>query len=316
MESGEYTDTQQFIEVAIENQLRLQDSPLGFTPTGPIDEGAPHTVSSTQQSHEFQSDLLVLPDDRVLYLQGGLERSDKTIWGLYNRIFPSKIALRVISNMTIKQSIPLLNLDEVQNEAGKAARMLGHELDYRDKKAKKQHGEKLATGLPMGSRDKATLRYQKMFVGSPNGNGSGKGLPAELGFVTIKKENGRGLIGLTERGATFARLQNPILDNQQVQSASTLSEEELEFVIRHLKERMPKEWERCRVMLRSIREGEETPRELDNALRHLDKSLDSGTSTERAGIVSRLTEIGLVTRRREGLAVFYSLTDRGKRVSQ
>ena len=235
---------------------------------------------------------------------------------MYNRLFPAKIALRVISNLIITQSTTSLDLEQVQIQAAKEARSLGHELDYADKKTRKQHGEKLATGLPISSRDKATLRYQKMFVGSLDKNASGRGLLADLGLVIIKREKGRALIALTAQGAAFAGLKNPILDGKIDQSSSTLSEEETEFVIDQLKMKLPKEWERCRALIRLIGEGKETPKELDSALSRIDKGLGSSTSTERAGILSRLTEIGLVTRRREGLNVSYSLTERGKRLSR
>jgi predicted transcriptional regulator len=239
----------------------------------------------------------------------------KTIWGLYNRIFPTKIGLRVIAKLTEEANDAFVELHKVQEEAGKQARFIGKELADYDETSGRPLGEKFSTGLPIGKQDKALSRYGAMFVGLLRSDGRAEGLPVDLGFVIVKRaERAKELVALTESGAEFVKLTNPILDRQgNVMPDYTLSEDEADFYLSHIRHWLPPEWERTQLTLTAISEGHNEPDKLDKVLRHDEKKQKSDSlSTERAGIISRLTELGLVRRRRTGLRVTYSLTNRGE----
>jgi Arc/MetJ-type ribon-helix-helix transcriptional regulator len=310
VESGEYADLQEFVRVAIENQLHLQE-----LPAGPVTEREANGQPALNQRLssplvDRPLNLLALPSRELPTLLHPQKPNNTTIWGLYNRIFPAKVAIRVMCNLAALRGSPSIDLKEVQSEASRAARQLGNELSYLDARARKLHGEKMATGLPLGSRDRSTLRYEEMFVGSLGKGDTPQGLPAELGFATLLREKGKAVIGPTELGARFAKLQNPILDMEHDHQDSIFSDEEADFLISNIKDRLPVEWSRCVAVLRAIEHGKNTPNAIETALVSSKRDSDAAP-TERAGILSRLTETGLIKRRREGLNVSYSITGKG-----
>jgi hypothetical protein len=230
---------------------------------------------------------------------------------LYNRIFPAKVAIRVMYNLAALRATASIDLKELQSEASRSARQLGNELSYLDAKARKQHGEKMATGLPLGSRDKSTLRYEEMFVGSLGKGDTPQGLLAELGFAALNRQKGKAMIGSTELGARFAKFSNPILDMEHDHRGSIFSDDEVEFLMSNITDRLPEEWSRCTAVLHAIEHGKNTPKAIETALISSKRESDVAP-TERAGVLSRLTEVGLIKRRREGLYVSYSITDKGR----
>jgi len=72
-----------------------------------------------------------------------------------------------------------------------------------------------------------------------------------------------------------------------------------------------------RTILAEVNRGHDSPDELDAALRSLvlsgdaDKYTDSFLSSQRSGAVSRMADLGLVTRVRKGVRVEYRVTERG-----
>lgn len=310
IESGEYVDLQEFVRVAIENQLHLQELPQGPVTEGEAADQPLHNQHLSSLLTNLPLNLLAIPARELPTLLNPQKPSSITIWGLYNRVFPAKVAIRVMYNLAALRASPSIDLKEVQSEASRSARQLGTELSYLDAKARKLHGEKMATGLPLGSRDRSTLRYEEMFVGTLGKDDTPQGLPAELGFAALIREKGKAVIGLTELGARFAKFQNPILDMEHDHQDSIFSNEEAGFLISNIKDRLPEEWSRCVAVLRAIEHGKNTPKAIETALISSKRDSDAAP-TERAGILSRLTETGLIKRRRDGLNVSYSITEKG-----
>ncbi len=315
---GHYASVQQFIETAIQNQLLIQGLPLGRFEAPEAKQGLTGQSSVLRSLPAGQQASLLVRPRNVLVTSAAISPTRKTIWGLHNRFFPSKIGLRVLANLAEELGKEFVDLETTQEEAGKQARLIGRMLVDYDDKIGSQHGDKLSTGLPVGKQDKSLARFSDMFVGFLKSDESAEGLPADLGFVIIKLETkGNALIGLTEKGKQFVQLANPVLDRQDNSIPDrTLSEDEADFLLSHMRTWLPLEWERCQRVLGAISQGENGPDKLDNVLHLKEKhqSLDN-ISTERAGIVSRLTELGLVRRKRTGLKVTYSLTERGGQYS-
>jgi hypothetical protein len=315
IDSGHYESVQQFFEVAVENQLFLQKLPPDVYPEQPTTKEEHFDSSSAPTrllSHQdrFLQSLLKAPP----FTDEPMRTQKQTLWGLYNRVFPAKIALRIIANLTTELDKPFIDFMQVREEASKQARLIGKLLADDDEKTGRLHGEKLATGLPIGRQHKAITRYQDMFVGFRKSKGDGGGLLTDLGFAVIKNdEKGRAIVALTKVGADFAKLPNPVLDAQDSTMNCTLSEEEAYFYLDHIRDWLPLEYSLYEQILDTISAGKNTPEESDLIVKANLNGLKKGVlATERAGLISRLTELGMLGRKRIGLRVFYGLTQRGE----
>ena len=129
-------------------------------------------------------------------------------------------------------------------------------------------------------------------------------------------------IQLTEPGWRLADLPNPILDGQYNEASNRFSSDEIEIFIAHIASSVPAEHFAYRTTLSAINEGHDTPEGLDAALRkHLpDRKekpfTDAFLTTQRAGVISRMADLGLVARVRTGPNVTYIATTRGKQFTE
>ena len=311
IESGKYENVQSFALTAIENQLYLEKQPIEHF--GSVE---PCTIPCSQESGNSSpipflalrpalgiSDIVTVPEPSA-------ETSNSDIlWALYNRIFPVKVALRVLANLQKSNATDqgYIDLFAVTDAAADVARKLSLLLSKVDKKSHRIHGEKLSTGLP-GAGNRASERFKSSFVGTINSKGHIEGAPAVLRFVNIRRDGGgRPQIGITESGFEFALLENPILDKTDY--SHTFYDEEIAFYIRHVSEKLQKEYQLSFNMLQAIKNGNTTPDGLTKTV--LEASLDLSNKEAqaiRSSAVSRLSELGMLTRRRNGLNVTYSLS--------
>jgi DNA-binding transcriptional ArsR family regulator len=154
------------------------------------------------------------------------------------------------------------------------------------------------------------------FIGQTNSDGRLTGLLADLRFVQMLEETEDRII-LTEQGWRFAALSNPVLDGSFGDHRDGLSGDEVSYLIHHIVDFVPEERSAYKTLLKHIREGSDTPRKLDL---HLKSSLsrqkkgdlsDSFLSSQRSAAISRMVELGLVKREREGVYVRYLSTESG-----
>lgn len=309
LDSGRYKDVQSFILTAIENQLYVEQQPLGNLAQS--DFHLEQTIARTSDSSLTR---LSLASSEVRTVEEPKQEvlGAETLWALYNRLFPVKTALRVLLNIVNSSSSKdgYVDLTGVQDAATQEAVLLFKILSRIDKKNNRMPGEKLNAGLPK-SRDRAKDRFRLHFVGSINSKNRLEGAPAILRFVNIRKdESGKAQIGLTEAGARFAELENPILDEQNYSSA--LSAEEASFYMQHIAQKLEKEYRLCVVMLEAIEDDHNTPDELTQIIQGRSPDLEKEEAQAvRSSLISRLSELGLLTRKRKGLNVTYALTPTG-----
>jgi hypothetical protein len=130
------------------------------------------------------------------------------------------------------------------------------------------------------------------------------------------------LIWLTEMGWRFALLRNPVLDEGQEKPTRKFSVEETAFLLDHIARSVPIEAFAYRTILTAILQGADTPEKIDTVLQKYapqDRSRNltvSFLSSQRSGAISRMADLGLVTRIRDGVRVFYTVTDAGKQFVQ
>ena len=149
------------------------------------------------------------------------------------------------------------------------------------------------------------------FVGQIDSSGNLTGSLPNLGFANIDP-NERGF-GLTDAGLKFARLENPLLD-EDIHADSSLSAEERDFYIDHVSKQLPGEYSAMRVAAEAIDEGVDRPQPLSERIGELsDDWSEAQASTIRSGMIGRMVELELVSRHRVGSrGVGYDLTQLGE----
>lgn len=316
VDSGKYEDTQSFILTAIENQLYLEKQPIERT----VQLGFFAGKSEREESKSSLPQLAIQPDlklsDIVTVPKPQSEvLNSEILWALYNRILPVKTTLRVLLNVMKASSNEdgYIDLITVQDAATEQARRLGRMLLQIDKKKHRIHGERLSAGFPK-TRDSSGNRFKFHFVGSINSKNRLEGAPALLRFVNMRRnEQGLPQIGITKAGFQFAILENPMLDKADY--SCVFSEEESGFYLKHIAENLPKEHLLSINILNAINAGRTTPDELIEVILQASSNVSKEEAqATRSSLISRLSELGLLVRKRSGLNVKYVLTQNGQEI--
>jgi len=110
----------------------------------------------------------------------------------------------------------------------------------------------------------------------------------------------------------FAILPNPILDGG-VDALESLSAEERQLYLEHVHQALPREYQAMARVAAAISEGSDRPEAVSMAVAKLNPGWSATqVNTMRSGLVSRMSELGLVDRTRVGeRGVAYRLTPRG-----
>ena len=347
LESGQYEDYGDIISLAIENLLVIQEEILKSGShvietnskedlrlfERPSAYSAKVSNEATQRSSdraasfsvptifklddlEGSSPPLAEPPDDVWAI-GQEVLIDRWIFGQYNRLLPAKASCRALLRLLLKQPKGIL-VEEGSRRIAKEAVGLGDFLVRHDKENRISRDDALSTAFPSTGEnsDKSRLRFENQFVAGVNRQGQISGLLMDLKLINGNGRKSTGLM-LTEVGWQFATLPNPILDNFQEAPTDKFSEDEKQLLINHIAESVPVEHFAYRVILRKILEGANTPETVDSALleyapggknRSLSKSF---LASQRSGAISRMADLGLVKRARDGVRVFYVVTEIG-----
>ena len=260
-------------------------------------------------------------------------KSENPLSGYYNRIFPVKFVLRVLAALSLigthevskgkedweedSEQVSLNDLRKIGLEHALYAREYLASLDRRIG-AMKNIGSEIAVGFPESS-DKAKERFVAQFVGSKRKKQL-SGALIEMGFVNLPKFMTFTLdeIHFTPAGWKFVMMPNPILDQsgagwtEYIQTGRRFSDEEIEFLLKHFETNIPAEWQHLRHIANSIDKGENRPKLLEANLVSIYGWESTKVSQMRNGAVSRMEELSLLSREKEGREVTYKLTKLGK----
>lgn len=334
---GEYEDAREFVTIALENQVELEQSSDDSSEVMTLDEAI-----NTGQEHRSVSDATAGAPQTALgsYGPGALEQSeydlvptvsppvdsrldDGPLWGQFNRIFPVKLTLRVLANHLRNQAVhapdqngagdELVPLDKFSPKAANIAREYGLKIRQADNIKDRGRGEKLSAALPVGDApQKSKDRFRTHFVGTTDQQGDLTGAAPHLLFVNIPADP-PGFIGITDSGLEFASHWNPLIDSGP-NADHPLSDDEIEFYLRHVQKDLPAEFEAMALVATAISEGVNRPDSLTARVASINESwTESQASTVRTGLVSRMYELGLVRRERVGQrGIGYQLTDAGE----
>lgn len=309
---GKAASVSQFLRYAIENQLALEEH----------DEGLLGPTVAPSGSHPEEAHVLAkIPNDPWAGLRideirwenlprGGSPNHirNELIWGQYNRLFPLKVAARVLAQVQLTRN-GKASLHEFHTRASEVATEARYVLESFDLKNETPRGERLAAAFPE-HREKSVERFKGHFLGYLRTDGTAVGALPELGFANISSDP-NGTTALSHIGAQFAQLRNPVVDDNNY-AGSAFSPEEVHFLIDHLREKLPKEHEYITNIVGWISGGDNTP---DTLLRRVQMFNPNWTkkvaNTMRTGAIARMQELDLVSLIKEGLHVSYTVTPSG-----
>jgi len=346
LEVGQYADYSEAIAVAVANQLVLHGeakstrqnivTPTQTTEREPAYTQGEATTSATNGSGQQaavgvpaifgpvpeKAQIKTVPFPNDSFAVGQDVPVDRWIFGQHNKLLPVKATCRALANLMLrdKASRDGLPLQKAGAEVASDAAILGGFLQFLDEKFQAHRDDALAFAFPAAgatNEDKSRLRYANQFVASFSKQGTLTGLPVELKLVNRDHSRNPRLL-LTEAGLQLARLQNPILDEKGEKGiAARFTPEEVDFFVQHIREHVPAEDFAFRSVLGAVADGANSPESLDDALEKFvtkreDKPYTRAfLTTQRAGVVSRLIDLGLMQRVREGVNVKYEVTAKG-----
>ena len=242
---------------------------------------------------------------------------DRWLFGQYNKLLPIKANCRAMVRLTTGQKNGVL-LETLSTQIAEAAQFLGDFLADHDLRHNIDRDEALATAFPHSGSgvEKSRTRYANQFVGSINSQKALSGLLWDYRLIGLTLENGPRLLP-TEKAILFAQLTNPILDGCQTTPAQKFSKEETTFLLEHIRSCVPVEAFTFQTLIKAVADGADTPDKLDESLRSLipnetNRSLSpSFLTSQRSGALSRMADLGLISRQRKGVRVLYVITDLG-----
>ena len=264
------------------------------------------------------------------------EKATKTgqpLSGYFNRLLPIKFVLRVLAIMIVSSDsfntrtseenweddfdgeITLTALREESLSTALFAREYLLDLDQR---AGATRGTEIAVGFPENT-PKARERFVAQFVGSKRGK-SLSGALVEMGFANVGAPLGislssevRDWIRFTYPGWRFVMMENPVIDSLEgFVSGPRFSDDEVSFLLNHFKQNVPGEWAFLMEIAKLIDSGIDRPMTMQEEIVKSRKWDDAKASIMRNGVLSRMQELGLISREKKGREVTYSLTKSGK----
>ena len=345
---GGYRDYSEAVSVAVGNQLLLHMHSAEHGSKTALPEVMP---APTQIPHETEPKMLgskggVTSDaNAVPQIFAALDRAAKTpalapfpndlfaigqdvpvdrwIFGQHNKLLPVKATCRALARLMLANSREGLRLTKAASDIASEAVKLGDYLRHVDAISESHRDDALSFAFPYTDSpngDKSRLRYANQFVASFTKQGTLAGLPIELKLANRDHARNPQLL-LTEAGWQFALMMNPILDSRKNGTQPRFSDEEVSFMIDHIRAHVPAEAFAFGAVLAAVIDGHNTPEKLDDALeKYLPKRSDKPftrafLTTQRAGVISRMIDMALLQRLREGINVTYEATAKGSEYS-
>jgi hypothetical protein len=321
IKSKGFRDFHHFTIVALENQVAWEtgNDPTNNDVTNAIDLQMSQIRKALPPENESlkaaERDLLRMPSQKIKLTHLPIpDNANNILWGQYYRFLPVKVGVRVLLNMYTEYFPELRDFTE---KVTNVALQFRHQLAKLDRTDRRSFGELLSASFPTHD-EKSVKRFVNHYLLYLRISDMALlGMMPELKLINVKSdENDNVRIGLTNFGSKFALLENPAIDLNKPES---LSGDEINFLINHVADNLPAEYEHMIRALTAIEEGKNTRHELNAVLkeyyfkyRKMEWS-DTVVNTMRSGLTSRLNELGLVKREKFGKNIRYHMTDTGKK---
>jgi hypothetical protein len=324
---GKYKNMVEFINVAIENQIYIEYTDINEVaePVKYYSSLSHDKTSKTENLNHFDSTkkmsyskILTVPMPEINHTSLVVNNNHlKSIWlwGQINKILPIKIGLRSLVNMVNEEG--WTDFENFREFATNNALNISENLRRYEESLKKKREERISTGLPTKEKYKSSDRYKYHFLAFLRNDELIDGALGVLRFINFKKEDKKVLIGITQQGLKFAQLDNPVLDNNNFDRS--LSEQEIDFYLRHTQKYVVNEWNAICWLIGKIgmngTKREIINSEIEKEFQHKWECSIEYINTQRAGLMSRMNELGLIETVKSGIYVTYHLSKIGSEIS-
>ena len=236
------------------------------------------------------------------------------LWGQLYKFLPTKVGLRILANLTQSSTV---SYKEFRETAAREAVLFKRRLAKKDRSLGNKFGGELSTAFP-DNNDKSISRYQDQYLvyARPSVEQISS-LAAQMRWLNVDAKR---KVGITKLGLEFVKLSSPVIDGD---GEEPLSREERNCIIDQLITQYRAEALQMEFVLREIASGTSSRRALNDRIVQFyrknwpneSKNWSEGVfNTMRAGEISRLYELGLISKTRDGLMVTYSITEEGEKV--
>jgi len=329
IKKGKYRGFSQFIATAVENQFHIEKTEPGLIdcslkksyPSDKSHDEIENLAKQLNMSHFASINVSqnTVPTPSFSQLGCSLQKIQENkcwLWGQVNKIFPIKLGLRVL--LVSINSAQWIDLESYRDKAADIACSLGTIIRENEVKKKKKRDDKISAGLPMIEKElKSKMRYRAHFLAYTRKDGRFEGALPFLRFVNLTTDDKTNtLVGLTEAGLEFARLRNPVIDENIFERS--LSDIEVDFYLKHISKSVVGETNAIKWMINKIASGVVDREEINNAIKanftKIWKASDAVINTQRSGLMSRMFELGLIDKSKNGVKVAYKLTSPGEKL--
>lgn len=321
LEASGYESIQEFIRISVINQLELESSKN--KPDKKVKVSTPEYKSKENEKEKIarqdnidkdlvnrDADYSIIETFEMKSRSNYENIKDLWIWGQINRVIGIKIGTRTLINLQRLNNGGAIEVPLLLEGGTKAATYYGNVLLNEDISKGRKRGDKLSTSLPITI--KGIDRYQKQFLFSERKkDGHYSSAIIDLGFANFNPESR--VIAVTKAGMEFALLYSPIIDGDYEVAHETLSEDERNYYIEHVKKNIEQEWDAITWMLNHIGDNVVHPSLLDEELKkECKKWTDDMAVTQRAGALGRFMDLGIIGKHKDGVTATYYVTDFGK----
>ena len=272
--------------------------------------------------------LLSPPSSNVKPIGAHLNEATREVplWGQVNRFAPAKTVLRILGNELDEVCQSRIELKKFSSLIANSGPLIRARLEEAEKRGKLRRGQQLSAGFPK-QEPNSQKRFITQYVGRLRAiDNRVEGIQGDLAFVDIEEEtDGSVMIGITDQGLRFARIESPMIDKAILQNQAVTNpfcDEEVTFLVDHLREIRPGEFDFLSFVMQAIASGSDTPALVkDDVQRFLKQKHEAGVKianevtdsvvrTMTAGATSKLTELGCITITRVGRKSTYSASGR------
>lgn len=317
IEAGRYSSLQKFIQVAVENQLGLEESESD-------DAGLRSSSRAGSRQNGNEKELFGLADFRVpsdldesilprverhsTDELGYTEGKGQWIWGQVNNV----LAIKFVTRSLLLRQMQVEGMVEQEKWFGdlnREATQVQKRLATLDEEASRSRVTAWSKSFP--SEDSAsTKRFSRQYGGEVRQNGRVVGALPWLGLIAWLRADSSGdrewQVGLTRLGRRFARLPNPVLDGQvsERNSVQKLSDSEKEFYTERIAQKSKPEAEAFTCIASILgRMGKVASAKLREEIgQHYGEWSDTQATTYSGGALARMDDVDLIERHHPGTA--------------
>lgn len=324
--SNKYSSISEFVTLAIQNQLAI-DGEVSKFPS--IESLVTQKNEKLPITNKDKIEISKIQNHKIETVSVNKIQDNFPFWGTQNKYLCLKQITTDFLQLASTEENTWIRYDVTMNSLIQGAIEIRRRFEAIDKLLHRPRGDKYQTGFPFND-SKSISRYEKQYIGGINANSRIYGMALEMGFLSIRrnKETDKLEFGITKDGKDFANLESTILHKKTSNISPTtphLSGREVDFIISILKKRKSTEVDLMKYTLEYISQGKNQPDEGKNPTKEfLDKSFPEiahnkkggsfsiiEANTMRAGIISRLAELGLIKIIKKGIKSEYEVTKKG-----